>query len=274
MEQEKKRRRTLYQLSAVGVVLMLALFAILLPKANESARGRGEGDTVSVTLVGEGGGALALSDALHPLSSAVLEGAICDAVPLERYAGTAFAVKDASVRANAELVLALCEMLRAYGAANASYTLPIVTAGVESAETVSPLAGGYGVMLSLLVPKGDEMTPVTLENPLAAAFYAWLASNAPHYGFAVDPSGTLRYLGAPHAAYVFQNALTVSEYLTLLKGKTQDDPLTIDYAGESYAIFFVPDKKGDGKTVRLPKSAAYAVSGTNLGGYIVTVKSP
>ena len=271
MEQEKKKRRALYQLSAVGVVLMLAVFAILLPKANESAKGR-EGDTVSVSLVGEDAGALALSDALHAVSKSTHERAICDAVPLERYAGTGFAVRDPSIRANAEVVLALSEMLDAYGAANASYTLPIVTAGVESAETISPLAGGYGVILSLLVPKGDDMTPVTLENPLAAAFYAWLASNAPHYGFTVDPSGMLRYLGTPHAAYVFESALTLEQYVTLLKERTADDPLRVDYAGESYAVFFVPDKKGGGKEIRLPKSAAYTVSGTNLGGYIVTVK--
>lgn len=273
MEQEKKKRLMLYQLSGVGVVLILAIFAILLPKANESAKGR-ESDTVAVYLVGEDRGALALSDALHAISGSTHKEAICDAVPLERYAEGSFAVADPSVRANAEVVLALSEMLSTYGAANASYTLPIVTAGVESAETISPLAGGYGVMLSLLVPKGDEMTPVTLENPLAAAFYAWLASNAPHYGFTVDPSGMLRYLGAPHAAYLFQNGMTLSEYVTLVQEKTQDAPLAFDYGGESYAIFFVSDKKGGGKEIRLPKSAAYTVSGTNLGGYIVTVKQP
>lgn len=274
MEQEKKTRGALYLLSAIGVITMLAIFAILLPGANASARKREEGDTKAVFLIGEDSGPLALSDALHAVSGDALERAVCSAVLLEKYAGTSFSVGAPSVRANAEVVLALSEMLRAYAAANASYTLPIVTAGVESAEAISPLAGGYGVMLSLLVPKGDEMTAVTLENPLAAAFYAWLASNAPHYGFAVDPSGMLRYLGTPHAAYLFQNGMTLSEYLTQIKEKTAENPLTVKYGGTTYEIFFVPDKKGGGKEIRLPKSAAYTVSGTNLGGYIVTVKQP
>ena len=271
MDKEKKERRTLYQLSAVGVVIMLAIFAILLPKANENAKIKGEADTREVVLHGEDKGALSLTDALHPITADSLESAVCDSVSLSRYAGEYFAVKDASVRANAEVVLALSAMLRDYGAANASYTLPIVTEGVESASEISPLAGGYGVMLSLLVPKGDEMTPVTLENPLAAAFYAWLASNASHYGFSIDPSGLLRYLGIPHAAYLFQNAMTLSEYLTLISEKTAENPLVIDYAGDTYQVFFVSDKKGEGKEIRLPRSAAYSVSGSNLGGYVITV---
>ena len=271
MDQEKKERRALYQLSAIGLVIMLAIFALLLPKANETAKLKDEVDTKAVVLHGEDAGGLALSDALHPISGKTLEKAICTSIPLSSYAGEYFAVKDASVRANAELVLALCAMLRDYGSANASYTLPIVTAGVESAEAISPLAGGFGVTLSLLVPKGDEMTPVTLENPLAAAFYAWLASNASHYGFSIDPSGTLRYLGIPHAVYLFQNAMTLSEYLTLISEKTAENPLQISYAGETYSVFFVSDKKGDGKEIRLPKSAAFSVSGSNLGGYVVTV---
>jgi hypothetical protein len=66
--------------------------------------------------------------------------------------------------------------------------------------------------------------------------------------------------------------MTLSEYVTLVREKTADAPLVIDYGDATYEIFFVSDKKGDGKEIRLPKSAAYTVSGTNLGGYIVTVK--
>jgi hypothetical protein len=68
--------------------------------------------------------------------------------------------------------------------------------------------------------------------------------------------------------------MTSEEYLTLLQEKTLENPLVIDYGGATYEIFFVPDKKGDGKEIRLPKSAAFSVSGTNLGGYVVTVKQP
>ncbi|MBO6019647.1 MAG: hypothetical protein J6P88_00495, partial [Clostridia bacterium] len=135
-----------------------------------------------------------------------------------------------------------------------------------------PAGTGYALTLSLCVPQGDGMTVVPLSNPLAQSFSAWLASHAASYGFIYDSGGTLRYVGVPHALALLRSSISLHEYVSALTEKTQTAPLKIEAAGATYSVFFVPSDKEGKATLALPENAVFSVSGTNAGGYIVTVR--
>ena len=120
--------------------------------------------------------------------------------------------------------------------------------------------------------KSGNMTVVPLSNPLAQSFSAWLGSHAASYGFTYDLGGLLRYVGVPHAAAMQKSSLSLAAYLSVLTEKTQTAPLSVEAAGETYSVFFVPAGKDGAATLALPENAVFSVSGTNAGGYVVAVR--
>lgn len=268
---EKQRQKTIWQLIAIGLVLIVGLLIIVIPRRADEPNGNGtEGKRmVSVPLSGETLGPLMLT--ASALEADEVARVTADTVPLGWYAGVSYTVADASLRAQPTVALALERMLLAYTSTNASYTTPIVTgAYTVGAASDSIYAGGYTVELSLMVPSGDEMATVPLSGSLAATFRAWLVSHAAYYGFAITGTGTLRYVGTPHAAYLFSQSVSLADYVALLMTKTQKAPLVVETGGVYYDIFFV--KAEDGRaTVKLTEGAAFTASGTNAGGFIVTV---
>ncbi len=267
---EKQRQRTIWQLIAIGLVLIVGLLIIVIPRRADAPSGGSAGKrTVAVSLSGEGLGQLALAG--DGLSADEAARVTASTVPLGWYAGVSYAVADGSLRAEPEAALALERMLVAYTSTNATYTTPIVTgAYTVGSASDSVYAGGYTVELSLMVPSGDEMATVPLTGPLAATFRAWLVSHAAYYGFTVTGAGTLRYVGTPHAAYLFSQSVTLEDYVALVKTKTQKAPLVVETGGVYYEIFFVEAEDG-AATVKLTEGAAFTASGTNAGGFIVTV---
>ena len=268
---EKQRQKTIWQLVAIGLVLIIGLLIIMIPRrADEPSEDSAPGKrVVSVHLCGEALGPLMLSGVA--LSADDAARVTASTVPLGWYAGVGFDVADASLRAEPEAALALERMLVAYTSTNATYTTPIVTgAYTVGSASDSVYAGGYTVELSLMVPSGDEMATVPLTGPLAATFRAWLVSHAAYYGFTVTGAGTLRYVGTPHAAYLFSQSVTLEDYVALVKTKTQKAPLVVETGGVYYEIFFAKAKDG-AATVKLTEGAAFTASGTNAGGFIVTV---
>ncbi len=271
MEENKKRQRTLWQLGAIGVVLLLGLLIIVIPRRADAPKGGAAGkQTVTVSLAGVRKGALVPIGAGDTQSTEEAEEAAARTVPLSWYAGTSYEVTSEALRAMPEVALALDGMLRAYLSANASYATPIVTAAytVEATKD-SAYRGGYSLELSLLVPSGDEMATVSLSSPLAGAFRAWLISHAAHYGFAVSGVGELRYVGTPHAAYIFHEAIDLAEYVRRVKEKSQKTPLVVETGGIYYEIFYIRAKDGRA-SVKLPANVAFTASGTG-DGFIVTV---
>ena len=116
--------------------------------------------------------------------------------------------------------------------------------------------------------------------------YQWIPDNAHKYGFILRyPDGKTditgvdsepwhyRYVGVPHAYYMKSTGKTLEEYITLLKNYPCDYPLYVtDWDGTMYEVYY---KKSDGASTALPVpgSGEYTVSGNNVDGYIVTVKS-
>ena len=114
---------------------------------------------------------------------------------------------------------------------------------------------------------------------------AWFAENASRFGFIVRyPEGkdeatgekartyTYRYVGAPHASYMYMNELCLEEYIAEVKNHTKDDPLTVAVDGAVSLIYYVPASAEGNTDVPVPKDKEYTVSGNNSDGFIVTVK--
>ena len=84
-----------------------------------------------------------------------------------------------------------------------------------------------------------------------------------------------RYVGVPHAYYMYTEGLCLEEYIELLREEYRYDGshLVIDCDdGNKYEVYYVP-KGSDGTTdVIIPSGYEYTVSGNNVDGFIVTAK--
>lgn len=117
--------------------------------------------------------------------------------------------------------------------------------------------------------------------------YDWINQNCWKYGFILRyPEAKTditnikyepwhyRYVGVPHAYYMFKNDVCLEEYIDLLKGYTYEEEHLkfADDNGTEYEIYFVPSDDGADTTfVPVPVSLKYDISGNNDDGFIVTV---
>ena len=278
----------IWQLTAAGLAIVAVLIAVLIPRkatGKNAARAGSEPTvpTVTHTLSGAGRGSLSLVDAAHPQSREDATACGVDCLPAGWHAASGYAIGGASIRLAPLVLMQLDRMILDYTGGNANYSVPCVTSGYRDFATQSalgitpgtdPAGTGYALTLSLCVPQGDGMTVVPLSNPLAQSFSAWLASHAASYGFTYDSGGALRYVGVPHAFVMLRSSLSLSAYVSALTEKTQTAPLSVEAAGATYSVFFVPAEKDGTASVTLPESAVYTVSGTNAGGFVVAVREP
>lgn len=75
-----------------------------------------------------------------------------------------------------------------------------------------------------------------------------------------------RYVGRPHAEYIFKNELVLEEYLDLIKYKGQLEIATKD---GKYMVYW---REPDAKKIRFSAGGDYEISSTNTGAYLITVK--
>ena len=121
-----------------------------------------------------------------------------------------------------------------------------------------------------------------------SGIYEWIDQNCAAYGIVLRyPSGKedvtefqyqpwhYRYVGKPHAAYMTQNDLVLEEYIQLLTESYpyEGEHLQItDTDGKIYeTYYFKADEGYDSTMVPVPGGHDYTISGTNTGGFIVTV---
>ncbi len=118
--------------------------------------------------------------------------------------------------------------------------------------------------------------------------YSWINENCYKYGFIVrypvDRTETtkieyepwhFRYVGAPHAEYIFKSNLCFEDYIDLLHTKTVSNPLVIASENGNYAVYYCPkDSNSQSTSVTVPLQYEYTISGDNINGFIVTVKLP
>ncbi|MBP0967010.1 MAG: D-alanyl-D-alanine carboxypeptidase family protein, partial [Oscillospiraceae bacterium] len=119
--------------------------------------------------------------------------------------------------------------------------------------------------------------------------YAWLTEHACDYGFIVryptnksEKTGMdaltwhFRYVGAPHAKYMYDNDLCLEEYLdTVAAHPWNSQHLTATVAGITYEMYYVPASETTANTeIPYPVNESGAVpmvSGDNINGFVVAV---
>ena len=113
--------------------------------------------------------------------------------------------------------------------------------------------------------------------------YAWIYENCHKYGFilrypegktaitGIDPeSWHFRYVGIPHATYMYQKGRTLEEYISDISIYSENIPLTINVSDtESYSVFHVNKTDADRVTFSVPKDTEYRISGDNASGFVV-----
>ncbi|MBR3046509.1 MAG: 1-acyl-sn-glycerol-3-phosphate acyltransferase [Oscillospiraceae bacterium] len=143
---------------------------------------------------------------------------------------------------------------------------------------------GLSLDLSILNEAAASHAPYTPDGN-----YAWLTEHAADYGFIVrypagkaDKTGQegmswhFRYVGAPHAKYMYDNDLCLEEYLEEIKKHTvSTDHLETTVNGINYEMYYVAaDTTGTTTQVKYPVAADGStpmISGDNDGGFIVAV---
>ncbi|MBE6639655.1 MAG: hypothetical protein E7616_09460 [Ruminococcaceae bacterium] len=127
----------------------------------------------------------------------------------------------------------------------------------------------------------ENKTTYSFRNALVATEYAWILEHAHEYGLIRrytddkkeftgynEEVWHFRYVGVPHAEYMYQNNICFEEYHILLADTAYDAPLVITTSlGETYSVY--TDDPSDG--LQVPRHLAYTLSGSNSGSYIVTV---
>jgi D-alanyl-D-alanine carboxypeptidase len=117
--------------------------------------------------------------------------------------------------------------------------------------------------------------------------YEWIDENCWKYGFVLRyPENKTditqiryepwhyRYVGVPHAYYMYKNGLCMEEYIEKLRSYTYEGGHLefTDDLGVKYEIYFVKSDDGAETTfVPVPVNAAYDISGNNVDGFIVTL---
>ena len=175
--------------------------------------------------------------------------------------------KDDTPELEEETLTALNALCDAFYTATANNDLYIKNAyDASSAKHASGLAVDLGIYTL-------EGALYALDDAKFADIYDWFFKNYHKYGFILDKdaghSFCFRYVGVPHAYYMYENNIGLKEYLALV----QREPLAFTlHNGDKYEVSYV-HATGDVVNVTLPSAEAnYKLSGDNMEGIIVTVK--
>lgn len=213
-----------------------------------------------------------------------------------------YMLKDNTLRANPTALAAFNEMITAFYAqcAEADKTeaknLTIWTAyrSEEDQSGLSVAVGRSDFHSGMLfeLRRYESADGKFYDDVKSKTVYKWIFDNAHKYGFILRyPDGTsavtgvsddnrpgsaLRYVGIPHATYIYQynqknpdDQMCLESYVEMLKSKTQSTPLKVTSEGtdkSSYEVYY-----SSSTTVPVPKNYVYEISGDNMGGFIVTV---
>ena len=208
-----------------------------------------------------------------------------------------YKLPDSSQRLEATAMAYMHEMLMDLGNETNNHNIMIASAfRTHSDQSNYSIPAGYsdshtGCIAALTVSGGASPYLYDESN---SELDSWLRKNSYKYGYVVrypddkvettgveDYSYAYRYVGLPHAKYIYDNALCLEEYIEYLKKNTSiKDMLKVNATdGYEYAIYYVDCQAGDAVKVPLqtpnPDGSTnfpYTVSGTNDGGVVITIK--
>lgn len=229
-----------------------------------------------------------------------------DAVSLYDYKTSSYTVADTDVLINKSIIDYTNQMFddyynvygesdiyiacayRSYKTQEALYNDELTTNPEEGSDLVAP--PGYsehqtGYVFDIDHYNDPEKSGISFHDE---GDDAWFIENCANYGFIlrypkdkVDitkyeyESWHYRYVGIPHAIYMKQNNLCLEEYIEKIKSNTKDNPLTVSANdGTTWSMWYEKAyEDGDVTQIAVPKDCEYEISGNNVDGFIVTVKS-
>lgn len=147
-------------------------------------------------------------------------------------------------------------------------------------------ATGYAADCWFLTPdKSDPSKTVSLHfyDASAAVYTKFLLDHAADLGIIQSKCNVqghtqndlrhLRYVGVPHARYIYENGMTLDAYIELVRGFNVNKRMKIDAPDASYEIYFVPLAESGDTSVPVPTGSDYTIWSDNENGYIVTLKT-
>ena len=110
--------------------------------------------------------------------------------------------------------------------------------------------------------------------------HAWFRYNAHRFGFILryteefspitgvaDEPWHFRYVGLPHSYFIFGRGWALEEYIAYIMNLGPGQTLRGYYNGAAYEVFFSRDTE-----IAIPIDAEYTISGSNIDGFIVTIR--
>lgn len=213
-------------------------------------------------------------------------------VPIYEYMTNSYQAKDYEISLTKNTILALNNLMDAFYNETGSTELMVVS-GYRTKEAQnedfesgsSEIKGGYseyhtGMSFSLSI-WGDS--PYYYEN---SGIYSWIAENCAKYGFITrypedkksitgveGKQYQFRYVGIPHAVYMYENKLCLEEYIDTVKNYTADgEHIKVSSDSKKYEIYYVPQNPSANTEISVPSDKSYTISGNNVDGFIVTVE--
>ena len=225
-------------------------------------------------------------------------------VNVSKYKNTFYKVSDNNQKLNAAVMEPLNRMMedfnksagdsdimitsgyRSYDDQVSIYDNKVLNEGDNSAQWVAIPGGsehhtGYAMDLGLYTSDGVSYSFT------GDGIYSFILDNAYKYGFIlrypenkIEITGIyyepwhFRYVGHPHAYFMERKGMCMEEYVEHLKSFPFDKNhlYVSDFDGTEYEIYYVKAEEGPTK-VPVPKNKEYVISGNNVDGFIVTVKS-
>lgn len=215
-------------------------------------------------------------------------------VPVYETMSDSYQVNDYETYLNADTITALNSLMDAFYNESGLTDLMVIS-GYRTKEYqddnynagTSDVPGGYseyhtGLSFDLGIFPQDENSYYYIPD----GQYAWIDENCAKYGFVVrypegkeDKTGMeaksyqFRYVGIPHAIYMYDNNLCLEEYIDQVKNYTYDgEHLKVAGTDKNYEIYYVAADLSANTEIPVPSDKTYTVSGNNVDGFIVTVE--
>ena len=148
------------------------------------------------------------------------------------------------------------------------YGYQLVNSTADATSLADERVTGLVVELNVLTEEGTFSIDHVSKRDV---YYEWFANNCHRYGFVMTgESGYFRYVGLPHAAYMYKEGIDLGEYLDRLSGYSYENPLVIvDGDSRLWEVYSVKATAGTLTDIRIYKGSVYTLSGNNRDGFIV-----
>ena len=213
---------------------------------------------------------------------------------------SSFSVRDGDLLVNADFADAIISMMDAFYDATDDDNL-LINSGYRTQETQQSLYDSAdtdedGNVNESMAGYSEHQTGLGIDLSVyndeydGTGIYSWIDEHCAEYGIILrypeakqdvtkvsyDP-WHYRYVGKPHAAFIMQNHMCLEEYIELIVNNHpyEGEHLMVpDIDGKIYEVYYYAmDADYENTMVAVPAGVEYTISGTNMGGFIVTAET-